>query len=71
VVGHLEVIKKEVDRAATTSCIDSWPKRNAKKKEIDQVCRGGLCDVVSACACAGCCDEADYELEWAVEGVGG
>ena len=33
-VGHLEIIKKEVDRAATISYIDSWPKRNAKKKEI-------------------------------------
>ena len=31
---HLEVIKKEVDRAATISYVESWPKRNAKKKEI-------------------------------------
>jgi hypothetical protein len=33
-VGHLEIIKKEVGRAATISYVDSWPKRNAKKKEI-------------------------------------
>jgi hypothetical protein len=36
-VEHLEVIKKEVDRAATTSYVESWPKRNAKKKEIKAV----------------------------------
>ena len=33
-VVHLEIIKKEVGRAATISYIDSWPKRNAKKKGI-------------------------------------
>ena len=36
-VGHLEIIKKEVGRAVTISYIDSWPKRNAKKKEIEIV----------------------------------
>ena len=33
-VEHLEVAKKEVDRAAMISYIESWPKRNASKKEI-------------------------------------
>ena len=31
---QLERIKKEVDLAATITYIESWPKRNAKKKEI-------------------------------------
>jgi hypothetical protein len=31
---HLETIRKEVDRASVITYIESWPRRNAKKKEI-------------------------------------
>jgi hypothetical protein len=31
---HLEIIRKEVDRASVITYIESWPRRNAKKKEV-------------------------------------
>ena len=31
---HLEIIRKEVDRASMITYIESWPRRNAKKKEV-------------------------------------
>jgi hypothetical protein len=31
---HLEAIRKEVGRASVITYIESWPRRNAKKKEL-------------------------------------
>jgi hypothetical protein len=31
---HLEIIRKEVDRASVITYIESWPRWNAKKKEV-------------------------------------
>ena len=31
---HLEIIRKEVGRASMITYIESWPRRNAKKREV-------------------------------------
>jgi hypothetical protein len=66
-MDHLEVAKKEVDRAATITRTLSRGRRAMRRiRKGDQDGERRLCGVASTGTCAWCGDEAHRELGWSV-----